>query len=115
MKWEPITRRNCCAVAHCSATLRHYHEYRQSTPGRFGGFIGVINGKSELYAYIDDHEGMLFVNTSNPLLAKLSANIHRFTYGEESNTQLYGELIAADPFLTFVFEYQTGRHLLKQN
>lgn len=79
----------------------------------FGGFIGVINGKSELYAYIDDHEGMLFVNTSNPLLAKLSANIHRFTYGEESNAQLYGELIAADPFLTFVFEYQNRQALVE--
>lgn len=79
----------------------------------FGGFTGVINGKSELYAYIDDHEGMLFVNTSNPLLAKLSANIHRFTYGEEPNAQLYGELIAADPFLTFVFEHQNRQALVE--
>ncbi|MDY0076935.1 MAG: UDP-N-acetylmuramoyl-tripeptide--D-alanyl-D-alanine ligase [Bacteroidales bacterium] len=79
----------------------------------FGSLIGVINAKSELYSYIDDHNGMLFVNTSNPLLAKLSANIKRFTYGEEQDSQVYGELIAADPYLTFVYEYQNRQALVE--
>ena len=79
----------------------------------FGGFVGVINGKSELYAYIDDHDGMLFVNASNPLLDKLSANINRFTFGEEQLAQVYGELIAADPYLTFVYEYQNRQALVE--
>lgn len=79
----------------------------------FGSLTGVINAKSELYAYIDDHDGLLFVNESNPLLEKLSANIKRFTYGEAQHSQVYGELIAADPYLTFVYEYQNRQALVE--
>lgn len=79
----------------------------------FGSLKGVINAKSELYSYIDDHDGMLFVNSSSPLLEKLSANIKRFTYGKEQNSQVYGELIAADPYLTFVYEYQNRQALVE--
>ncbi|MCK9450383.1 MAG: UDP-N-acetylmuramoyl-tripeptide--D-alanyl-D-alanine ligase [Bacteroidales bacterium] len=79
----------------------------------FGSLTGVINAKSELYSFIDDHDGMLFVNTSNPLLEKLSANIKRYTYGEGQDSQVYGELIAADPYLTFVYEYQNRQALVE--
>lgn len=71
----------------------------------FGGFTGVINAKSEMYSWIDDHGKMLFVNTDNELLERLSARIQRFTYGASLHNNLYGELVADDPFLHLAWEY----------
>ncbi|MCK9448417.1 MAG: UDP-N-acetylmuramoyl-tripeptide--D-alanyl-D-alanine ligase [Bacteroidales bacterium] len=73
----------------------------------FGSLTGVINAKSELYAYISDHNGMLFVNTDDPLLETLSKNIARFTYGNDLNADLYGQLIEADPYLHIAWEYSS--------
>ncbi len=75
----------------------------------FGSFTGVINAKSELYSWIDDHGKMLFVNVDNELLEGLSMNIPRFTYGESLQSDLYGELVAADPYLHIAWEYQSSQ------
>jgi UDP-N-acetylmuramoyl-tripeptide--D-alanyl-D-alanine ligase len=72
----------------------------------FGSLTGVINAKSEMYSFIDDNEGMLFVNQDNELLNRLSVNIKRFTFGSELSSNLYGELINADPFLHVAWEYK---------
>ncbi len=72
----------------------------------FGSITGVINAKSEMYSYIDDNGGMLFVNKDNELLNRLSANIKRFTFGNELSSDLYTELINSDPFLHIAWEYK---------
>ncbi|NOU47860.1 MAG: UDP-N-acetylmuramoyl-tripeptide--D-alanyl-D-alanine ligase [Bacteroidales bacterium] len=72
----------------------------------FGGFTGVINAKSELYAYIDDHGGKVFVNIDNQLLNTLSVNMIRQTYGSLINSDLYAEVISVDPFVHLRWEYQ---------
>jgi UDP-N-acetylmuramoyl-tripeptide--D-alanyl-D-alanine ligase len=79
----------------------------------FGGITGVINAKSELYAYIDDFGGQLFVNSSNELLDRLSTNIKRFTYGLDNKAEVYGELVSEDPFLTLVWEFKSKRALVQ--
>lgn len=72
----------------------------------FGSLTGVINAKSELYTYIDDHMGMLFVNLDNNLLHTLSRNINRFTYGKSAQADLYGELVALSPYLHLIWEHK---------
>jgi len=72
----------------------------------FGSFTGVINAKSELYSWIDDHGKLLFVNADNKLLDGLSINIKRFTYGEALYNNLYGELVSDQPFLHVAYEFQ---------
>jgi len=72
----------------------------------FGSFTGVINAKSELYSWIDDHGKLLFVNADNKLLEGLSTNIKRFTYGEALYNNLYGELVSDQPFLHVAYEFQ---------
>lgn len=47
----------------------------------FGGFEGVIKGKSELYKYIRKNGGKLFVNADDPILSKISTHMDRMTYG----------------------------------
>ncbi len=47
----------------------------------FGGPEGVIKAKSELYHFIKDTGGKLFVNADDELLMFLSTGINRITYG----------------------------------
>ncbi|MDD3636687.1 MAG: UDP-N-acetylmuramoyl-tripeptide--D-alanyl-D-alanine ligase [Bacteroidales bacterium] len=78
----------------------------------FGGFTGVINAKSELYAYLDDHGGKVFVNIDNELLDRLSVNLDRFSYGQNNKAEVYGELVADDPFLSLVCEYKSQQTMI---
>ncbi len=41
----------------------------------FGSYNGVIKAKSELYKYLEIHQGFVFVNNDNELLKSLSINI----------------------------------------
>lgn len=47
----------------------------------FGGFEGVIRAKNELYQYLNENGGRVFVNSGDELLMKLSAQSYRITYG----------------------------------
>jgi UDP-N-acetylmuramoyl-tripeptide--D-alanyl-D-alanine ligase len=79
----------------------------------FGGLTGVINAKSELYAYIDDNGGKVFVNIDNPLLNTLSVNIPRHTYGTSLKADMYAEVISIDPYLHLRWEYQNNQSVVK--
>jgi len=56
----------------------------------FGGYEGVIKAKSELYKYIKEKRGKLFVNADDDLLMKLSAGIDRITYGTSITSHIKG-------------------------
>lgn len=79
----------------------------------FGDFTGVINAKSELYNYIDDHEGKLIVNMDNHLLNTLSANISRFSYGSDLEADVFAELISVDPFVNLRWEYKNNHAVVQ--
>lgn len=72
----------------------------------FGNFDGVIRAKSELYDFIRQNNGTVFVNIDNPLLAKLSEGMNIFTYGSVENIACKGELVEKDPSL--VIRWQGG-------
>ena len=64
----------------------------------FGGYKGVIKTKSELYHYIKNNGGKLFVNAKDELLLNLSHNIKRTTYSNNS------QFLSANPFVRFSYE-----------
>ncbi len=66
----------------------------------FGGFEGVVRAKRELYDFIGENGGTLFVNADNELLMSLSGSIRRVTYGISHPAAITGRCISADPFLT---------------
>ena len=66
----------------------------------FGGFEGVIKTKNEMYQYIAEHKGMLFVNHDNELLMDLARNINKVTYGSTDNADEKGKLLSANPYLS---------------
>ncbi len=66
----------------------------------FGGYQGVIKAKGELYDYIRDHGGELFVHAGDELLMKLSHGISRNTYGTTDDADFRGEIRDSFPFLS---------------
>ena len=64
----------------------------------FGGYEGVIKTKNELYHYIKNNGGKLFVNAKDELLLNLSENIEKTTYTNHS------QFLSANPFVQFFFK-----------
>jgi UDP-N-acetylmuramoyl-tripeptide--D-alanyl-D-alanine ligase len=55
----------------------------------FGGYEGVIKAKSELYKYIKEKNGELFINADDELLMSLADGIY-FTYGMSRDSDIRG-------------------------
>lgn len=67
----------------------------------FGGVEGVIKGKSEMYAYLDSHHKMAFVNLDDPIQVSKTTALKRFTFGQKSvAADLTIENCSANPFVT---------------
>lgn len=58
----------------------------------FGGYEGVIKAKSELYKYIRERKGKLFVNADDSLLMELSEGIERYIYGTSPQANIKGAI-----------------------
>ncbi|MGI6046534.1 MAG: UDP-N-acetylmuramoyl-tripeptide--D-alanyl-D-alanine ligase [Petrimonas sp.] len=84
----------------------------------FGSLENVIKTKCELYDFIREHEGKVFVNKDNVTLNEMSEGMDRTLYGRD-NPDLFvsGTLSAETPFLHFdwnFFEhpYRVKTHLV---
>ncbi|MCX6274375.1 MAG: UDP-N-acetylmuramoyl-tripeptide--D-alanyl-D-alanine ligase [Bacteroidetes bacterium] len=68
----------------------------------FGGFEGVKKGKGELYKFLAEHHGSIFINVDNPHLVQMAKerNVkHRIVYGTGDAFDCSGKLVASVPFL----------------
>lgn len=65
----------------------------------FGGYEGVIKAKSELYQFIQQKAGKLFVNADNKLLQQLSAGIDKITFGTLESVDFEGQFVESNPFV----------------
>ncbi len=64
----------------------------------FGGFEGVIKGKSELYDYLLANQKMCFVNLDDELQVKKSSGIRQFGFSTQNkNANVFFEQIEAQP------------------
>jgi UDP-N-acetylmuramoyl-tripeptide--D-alanyl-D-alanine ligase len=66
----------------------------------FGSFEGVIKAKTELYHFLEENNGMQFVNKNDDLLIKKSDKENRITYGKESNSDFITKLTSSFPFIS---------------
>lgn len=72
----------------------------------FGGYEGVVKGKTELYRYLQQHGGHIFVSTDSEILlqhAKAEGAQHLITYGKH-HADCGGEIIYGTEFLTIQIE-----------
>ncbi|HRF40721.1 MAG TPA: Mur ligase family protein, partial [Saprospiraceae bacterium] len=52
----------------------------------FGGIEGVKKGKSELYRFLAERQGVAFINSDEPFLEELAQALDRkFFYGRKPN------------------------------
>lgn len=74
----------------------------------FGSFEGVIKTKGELYDYLRDDNGTVFINNDNEYLKEISYDLRLIRYGQKDNANLLvkGELIECNPFLKFSWNTQ---------
>ena len=66
----------------------------------FGGFEGVVKGKTELYKYIGNHHGKIFVSADNELLLSKIPHIkNAITYGMAVHAYCSGGVVGGSEFL----------------
>ena len=72
----------------------------------FGSFEGVIRTKGELYDFLRDDQGTVFINNDNPHLLGISHDLRLVRYGQTPADDLLvqGSLIECNPFLRFKWE-----------
>lgn len=96
----------------------------------FGSFEGVIRTKGELYDFIREHGGQVFINNDNPHLLGISHGLQLVRYGrlkKEDNAAedphfatphaspnlVDGELVSCNPFLCFKWNgHEVQTHLI---
>ena len=67
--------------------------------GTFGGYENIISAKSELYRHLLKNNGVVFVNSGNPLLRELSAEFKDPVYYPASGDFYHCEFLGADPLV----------------
>ena len=67
----------------------------------FGGFEGVVKGKTELYRYLAANKGKVFVSADNEILMEKSKAIsERITYGRAAGAYCSGKASGTGEFLS---------------
>lgn len=77
----------------------------------FGSLEGVIRTKGELYDYLrtTTDRKTVFLNVDNVYLRRIADGLDAVTYGQHGEAELYGELIACDPYLRFQWRRGSGK------
>jgi UDP-N-acetylmuramoyl-tripeptide--D-alanyl-D-alanine ligase len=73
----------------------------------FGGIEGVKKGKSELYRYIHDHKGKLFVHADDEVLIELAGLTDKVTYGTKKLYDIVGSMSASEKKEFISFQWAT--------
>lgn len=75
----------------------------------FGSFEGVIQTKTELYRFLEENNGTIFVNKANPVLISHTGNAKQVGYSTSRDPDcLEGEIINSDPFLELKLLFPKG-------
>lgn len=71
----------------------------------FGGFEGVINGKSEMYNFLKEHQKDVFINLDDPIQAEKTKGITRFSFSTKDNkADVYISNSEANPFVKVYYK-----------
>ena len=70
----------------------------------FGDFEGVIRGKSELYHWLIQHKGTVFINSNDPILMNMAKRFEAPVFFPGIDDFYHCQMIAADPYVTISSE-----------
>lgn len=80
----------------------------------FGSFENIIKTKGELYDFIRDSNGKVFVNKDNPYLEEMSEGMDRILYGkDDSDLFVSGKISSENPFLEFDWSFFENSYHVK--
>ena len=67
--------------------------------GLFGSFENIIRAKSELYQHLITHNGTVFINSQNEILANMAKRFKGPLFYPAKGDYYHGDMVGADPFL----------------
>ncbi len=70
----------------------------------FGSPENIVTAKTELYEHLIGRQGAIFVNGENSILTKKASGTEIVYYGTCSSNHLRGNIIGANPLISFSFE-----------
>lgn len=70
----------------------------------FGGIEGVIKGKSELYDYLVEHDGLIFFNRDDNIQVEKAIDHKNFSIGQHALADCRVNFITADPYVQIQYE-----------
>jgi UDP-N-acetylmuramoyl-tripeptide--D-alanyl-D-alanine ligase len=67
--------------------------------GTFGGFDNIIRGKSELYQHLINHDGVVFINSQNPILFNMAKRFSKPILYPAKHDYYHCEFLGVNPFV----------------
>jgi UDP-N-acetylmuramoyl-tripeptide--D-alanyl-D-alanine ligase len=77
--------------------------------GTFGGFDNIIRGKSELYQHLIVHDGVVFINSQNQILANMAKRFKSPLFYPAPGDYYHCDFISSDPFV--VIRTESGQEV----
>jgi UDP-N-acetylmuramoyl-tripeptide--D-alanyl-D-alanine ligase len=74
----------------------------------FGSFEGVVKTKTELYRWLLNHQGQIFLHSEHEILSRHADALPRWTYGTLENDDISGTLLNSSPLLTLEWKGRSG-------
>jgi len=72
--------------------------------GTFGGFDNIVRAKSELYHYLIETNGKVFINSQNEILANMAKRFKKPVMYPAKGDYYHCEFIGADPYVKLTAE-----------
>jgi UDP-N-acetylmuramoyl-tripeptide--D-alanyl-D-alanine ligase len=82
----------------------------------FGSFEGVVRTKGELYEYLRQTNGKIFIHKENTSLQSVADGLEQITYsGEDKDAFVSGRVVSSHPVLCLEWEHAGVRHSVSTN
>lgn len=84
----------------------------------FGSFENIVKTKAELYDFLRENHGEIFINKDNPHLNKIALKLAQQTYAiNDTSANITGKIIECNPFVSVKWtlnriSYETKTHLI---
>jgi UDP-N-acetylmuramoyl-tripeptide--D-alanyl-D-alanine ligase len=69
----------------------------------FGSLENVVVAKTELYRYLEQNKGLVFINTDNGVLTQNCHAANKITYSQSEQSDYSGKISASHPFICVDF------------
>ncbi len=66
-----------------------------------GGYDGVVKTKTELYDFIRNQGGKVFVNANHPVFTERSSGMETIVFGDSNSGFVQGKFVDSNPFVRF--------------